>query len=75
MDESKFKRILKGLREEMMSTDPGNTGAAGFSSKADDEGPVAGYDKLLGKKKVQRRKKYAYLKHDKPRTRWKNASK
>ena len=74
MDESKFNRILKGLREEMMSTDPSNTGAAGFSSKADDEGPVAGYDKKLGGK-MKRRKKYAYLKHDKPRTRSKNASK
>ena len=74
MDESKFNSILKGLREEMMSTDPSNTGAAGFSSKADDEGPVAGYDKKLGGKK-KRRKKYAYLKHDKPRTRGKNASK
>tara|TARA_B100000424_G_C22560018_1_gene317079 strand:+ start:197 stop:421 length:225 start_codon:yes stop_codon:yes gene_type:complete len=74
MDESKFNRILKGLREEMMSTDPSSTGKAGFSSKADDEGPVAGYDKKLGGK-VRRRKKYAYLKHDKPRTRWKNATK
>ena len=43
------------MREEMMTTDPGNTGKAGFSSKADDEGPVAGYDKVLGK--MKRRKK------------------
>ena len=43
------------MREEMMSTDPGNTGKAGFSSKADDEGPVAGYDKVMGK--MKRRKK------------------
>ena len=43
------------MREEMMSTDPGNTGKAGFSSKADDEGSVAGYDKVLGK--MKRRKK------------------
>ena len=43
------------MREEMMSTDPGNTGKAGFSSKADDEGPVAGYDKVM--KKLVRRKK------------------
>ena len=55
MDEEKFNRILKGLREEMMSTDPGNTGKAGFSTKADDEGPVAGYDKVM--KKLVRRKK------------------
>ena len=45
----------KTIREEMMTTDPGNTGKAGFSSKADDEGPVAGYDKGMKKKK----KKYA----------------
>ena len=43
------------MREEMMSTGPGNTGKAGFSSKADDEGPVAGYDKAMGK--MRRRKK------------------
>ena len=43
------------MREEMMSTDPGNTGKAGFSSKADDEGPVAGDDKVMGK--MKRRKK------------------
>ena len=43
------------MREEMMSTDPGNTGKAGFSSKANDEGPVAGYDKVMGK--VRKRKK------------------
>tara|TARA_B100000424_G_scaffold220321_1_gene179079 strand:- start:130 stop:291 length:162 start_codon:yes stop_codon:yes gene_type:complete len=44
------------MREEMMSTDPGNTGKAGFSSKANDEGPVAGYDKIMGKKKPRKRK-------------------
>ena len=44
------------MREEMMSTDPANTGKAGFSSKADDEGPVAGYDKVM-KKLVRRKKK------------------
>ena len=44
------------MREEMMSTDPGNTGKAGFSSKADDEDPVAGYDKAM-RPKIQRRKK------------------
>ena len=46
----------KPMREEMMTTDPGNTGKAGFSSKADDEGPVAGYDKGM-RPKIQRRKK------------------
>ena len=43
------------MREDMMTTDPGNTGKVGFSSKADDEGPVAGYDKVMGK--IKRRKK------------------
>ncbi len=58
----------KSLREEMMSTDPGNTGKAGFSSKADDEGPVAGYDKGMKKKK----KKYAFGGHG-SRRRWMNS--
>ena len=31
-------------------------GKAGFSSKADDEGPVAGYDKVMGKKPIKRRR-------------------
>ena len=38
------------LSEEMMTT--GSTaGKPGFSGSADAEGPVAGYDKPLGKKK------------------------
>jgi len=49
----------------MMSTDPSGTGKAGFSSKADDEGPVAGYDKGMKKKK----KKYATAGHG-SRRRW-----
>ena len=40
----------------MMSTDPSGTGKPGFSSKADDEGPVAGYDKVMGKKPIRRKK-------------------
>tara|TARA_B100001175_G_scaffold235999_1_gene202357 strand:- start:118 stop:315 length:198 start_codon:yes stop_codon:yes gene_type:complete len=55
----------KTIREEMMSTDPSGTGKAGFSSKADDEGPVAGYDKGMKKKK----KKYATAGHG-SRRRW-----
>ncbi len=58
----------KTIREEMMTTDPGNTGKAGFSSKADDEGPVAGYDKGMKKKK----KKYATAGHG-SRRRWMNS--
>ena len=57
----------KTIREETMTTDPGNTGKAGFSSKADDEGPVAGYDKGMKKKK-----KYATAGHG-SRRRWMNS--
>tara|TARA_B100001250_G_scaffold283597_1_gene245699 strand:- start:46 stop:261 length:216 start_codon:yes stop_codon:yes gene_type:complete len=71
MDKKKFNRIIESIREEMMNTDPSATGKAGFSHEADP--PVSGYSKLMSK--MKRRKKYAYLKHDKPRTRWKNASK
>tara|TARA_Y100000004_G_scaffold155864_1_gene180648 strand:+ start:357 stop:587 length:231 start_codon:yes stop_codon:yes gene_type:complete len=52
MDIDKIINIVREskINEEMMST--GSTaGAPGFSSKADAEGPVAGYDKPLGKKK------------------------
>ena len=38
-----------------MMTTQSTAGKPGFSSKADAEGPTAGYDPLLGK--VQRRKK------------------
>ena len=59
----------KTIREEMMTTDPGNTGKAGFSSKADDEGPVAGYDKGM---KPKNNKKYATAGHG-SRRRWMNS--
>ena len=40
------------LSEEMMTT--GSTaGKPGFSGSADAEGPIAGYDKPLGKKKKE----------------------
>ena len=54
MDESKLSRIIRSIREEM-TTDPGGTGEAGFSSKGDKK-TVAGYDKLMG----PMRKRYAY---------------
>ena len=43
-------KIIDFIREEMMST--GSTaGKPGFSGKADAEGPTAGFDPMLGKKK------------------------
>ena len=55
MKKTKLDRIINLIREEMMTT--GSTaGKPGFSSKADAEGPTAGFDPLLGKKK----KKYIY---------------
>ena len=54
MEKKKLDRIINFIREEMMTT--GSTaGKPGFSSKADAEGPTAGYDPVMGK--VQRRKK------------------
>ena len=50
MKKTKLDRILNFIREEMMTT--GSTaGKPGFSSKADADGPTAGFDQLLGKKK------------------------
>ena len=55
MKQKVLTRIIDFIREEMMST--GSTAAKpGFSGKADAEGPTAGFDPLLGK-----RKKYIYL--------------
>ncbi len=48
-------KIIDFIREEMMST--GSTaGKPGFSGKADAEGPTAGFDPVMGKKK-----KYIYM--------------
>ena len=50
MKKTKLDRILNFIREEMMTT--GSTaGKPGFSSKADAEGPTAGFDPVMGKKK------------------------
>ena len=50
MNKKVLTKIISFIREEMMST--GSTaGKPGFSSKADAEGPTAGFDPLLGKKK------------------------
>ena len=53
MKKTKLDRIISLIREEMMTTG-GTAGKQGFSSKADSEGPTAGFDPLLGKKKKRR---------------------
>ena len=58
MNQKVLTRIIEFIREEMMST--GSTaGKPGFSSKADAEGPTAGFDPVMGK--VERRKKPRYI--------------
>ena len=53
MKKTKLDLIISLIREEMMTT--GSTaGKPGFSSKADAEGPTAGVDALLGKKKKRK---------------------
>ena len=55
MEKKKLDRIIDIVREEMMTT--GSTpGKPGFSSKADAEGPTAGFDPVMGK--MMKRKKY-----------------
>jgi len=55
MEKKKLDRIIEIVREEMMTT--GSTpGKPGFSSKADAEGPTAGFDPVMGK--MMKRKKY-----------------
>ena len=50
MKQKVLTKIIDFIREEMMST--GSTaGKPGFSSKADPEGPTAGFDPVMGKKK------------------------
>lgn len=51
-------RVISIVRESTTLAGGGATGAKpGFSSKSDREGPIAGYDPTLQRKK----KKYAYL--------------
>ena len=58
MDNSKLKRIIDFIREEMMTTSSA-PGKPGFRGKADAKGPTAGFDPLMGTKP---RKRYIYQK-------------
>ncbi len=53
MEPKKLDRIINLVREEMMTT--------GFTNANKASGPVAGFDPLLGKGKVEKRKKYLSL--------------
>ena len=53
METKKLNRIINLVREEMMTT--------GFTNANKASGPVAGFDPLLGKGKVEKRKKYLSL--------------
>jgi hypothetical protein len=46
-------KVIEILREMMVANAPGTGG--GFSTKSPAEGPVAGKDKMLGSKKIQKR--------------------
>ena len=53
MERKKLDRIINLVREEMMTS--------GFTNANKASGPVAGFDPLLGKGKVEKRKKYLSL--------------
>ena len=53
MEPKKLNRIINLVREEMMTT--------GFNNANKASGPVAGFDPVLGKGKVEKRKKYLSL--------------
>ena len=53
MERKKLDRIINLVREEMMTT--------GFTNANKASVPVAGFDPLLGKGKVEKRKKYLSL--------------
>ena len=53
MEPKKLNRIINLIREEMMTS--------GFTNANKASGPVAGFDPLLGKGKVEKRKKYLSL--------------
>jgi len=49
MEKKKLERIVNLIREQMTTNSV--VGKPGFSSKADAEGPTAGFDPVIGKKK------------------------
>jgi hypothetical protein len=53
MEPKKLDRIINLVREEMMTS--------GFTNANKASGPVAGFDPLLGKGKIEKRKKYLSL--------------
>ena len=71
MEKRKLERIINFIREEMMTTGS-SAGKPGFSSKADVEGPTAGFDPVMGK--VERRKKPRYIWTKGIRKNWKQKS-
>ncbi len=58
MEKKKLDWIIRMMKEQMVANAPGKSG--GFSSSADDKGPVAGRDVAIGK--VAKRKRYIYQK-------------
>ena len=68
MKKSNLEKILNLIRESMMTTNS-TAGKPGFSSKANADGPTAGFDPVMGK--VKKRKPIViYLKG--ARKNWKN---
>jgi len=49
MEKKKLNRIVNLIREQMVTNSV--AGKPGFSGKADAEGPTAGFDPVIGKKK------------------------
>ena len=49
MEKKTLKKIINLIREQMTTNSV--AGKPGFSSKADADGPTAGFDPLIGKKK------------------------
>ena len=73
MEKKKLERIINFIREEMMTT--GSTaGKPGFSSKADAEGPTAGFAPVIDKK-IEKRKRPRYIWTKGIRKRWKDSGK
>ena len=50
-----LNKIIAIVREEMMSANHAG-GSGGFSGSADPKGPTAGFDPVMGKRKIARRK-------------------
>ena len=62
MDHLALQNIRKIIRKMNEDAPTMSVGTGGFSGSADEKGPVAGYDPVMGKMEKRKRPRYIWLK-------------